>query len=432
VLGVRLNTMYTALDRLNTQTTEVGSDMDANSYEVLSDGKTVQQKTAGNAMSEMVDLLNTSVAGSYLFGGRRTDEPPVASVDEIMNGSGSRAGFKTVAAQRLAADQGDGLGRMSVSGTIGGFTLAEDGDHPFGMKISTVTNGLSNATLNGPSGTPASFDISFSDQPSAGETFTVTLTLPDGTTTDIKLTAGETNDAKTGEFAIGTTADETAANLQDMLTGQLQTTAKTTLVAASAVAAADGFFSTFNGKAPQRVDGPPYDTATGLVDGTETDTVLWYQGDNSENTTAGWSPRQDVTTNVDTSLAVQYGVRANENAFAEAMARYAAVAVVDVSSDDDTGQGIHTAAMQRAKAGLAAPDDKIQTIELEIVHAQGSVATAKSRHQTLMASYGTTLDSIKNSDDTEVAVKIQALQTRMEASYSATSILYGLSLTKYL
>jgi flagellin-like hook-associated protein FlgL len=203
-------------------------------------------------------------------------------------------------------------------------------------------------------------------------------------------------------------------------------------VAASAVASANNFFKTFNGGVPQRVDGPPFDTATALKDGTDADTVSWYVGENTNNATAGWSPRQDMTAQVDSAMSVQYGVRGNENAFAEAMANYAAISVVDISADNATAKATHSAVMQRAKANLSAPDDKIQSIELEIVHAQSSVSVAKQRHQTLIATYGNTLDGIQNSDDAEVAVKIQALKTRMEASYSATSILYQLSLTKYL
>lgn len=431
-LNVRLSTMYTTIDRMNKLTSDVAADMDANSFDVLSDGKTVQQKTAANAMSEMIDLLNTSIAGSYVYGGRRTDEVPVLDADTIMNGKNGAVGFRQVASERLQADQGDGLGRVTLTGGIGTFTLAEDGTHPFGMKISAQTSDLGHTTVNGPSGSPASLDVTMTDNPQAGQSLKLTLTLPDGSQKEVTLTAGDATDGDTGEFAIGATPDDTMANMQAALQGQLEKVAKTDLVAASAVAASKDFFMTFNGKAPQRVDGPPFDTATGLIDGTDANTISWYQGENTENTTVGWTPRQDVSAQIDSAMSVQYGARGNENAFAEAMANYAAIAVVDVSADDDASKGAHSALMQRAKQNLSAPEDKIQSIELELVHAQMSVEVAQDRHETLIATYGNTLDGIKNSNDTEVAVRIQALKTRMEASYSATSILYNLSLTKYL
>lgn len=432
-LNVRLSTMYTTVDRMNELTSDVAADMDANSFDVLSDGKTVQQKTAQNAMREMIDLLNTSIAGSYVYGGRRTDQVPVVDAETMMNGSNGQAGFTQIASERLQADQGsNGLGRLNLTGNVGSVTLAEDGSHPFGFKIAAQTSDLANATITGPSGSPASLDIAMTDNPQAGQKLKLTLTLPDGSSKEITLTAGDATSGDTGEFEIGATPDDTLANLQTALQGQLEKATKSDLVAGSAVAAAKNFFMTFNGKAPQRVDGPPFDTATGLVDGTAANTVVWYQGENTENTTVGWTPRQDVSAQVDSAMSVQYGVRGNENAFAEAMANYAAIAVVDVSADDDLAKAAHSATMQRAKQNLAAPDDKIQSIELEIVHAQMSVEVAKDRHQTLIATYGNTLDGIKNSNDTEVAVRIQALKTRMEASYSATSILYGMSLTKYL
>jgi flagellin-like hook-associated protein FlgL len=434
VLGVRLNTMYTTIDRMNNLTSEVSSDMDANSFDVLTDGKTVQQKTAANAMGEMIDLLNSSIAGSYVYGGRATDKAPVVDLNTIMEGVNGKAGFRQVGSERLQADQGDGLGRLALSGSTGTFTLSEDGSHPFGMKLTSVTSTFvaADVAINGPTGSPASLDVTMTDQPSAGQKMVLTLTLPDGTSKDITLTAGDATNGNTGEFEIGATPDDTLANMQAALDAQLHKAASTDLVAASAVASANNFFKTFNGGVPQRIDGPPFDTATALKDGTDADTVSWYVGENTNNATTGWSPRQDMTAQVDSAMSVQYGVRGNENAFAEAMANYAAISVVDISANDATAKATHSAVMQRAKANLSAPDDKIQSIELEIVHAQSSVTVAKQRHQTLIATYGNTLDGIQNSDDAEVAVKIQALKTRMEASYSATSILYQLSLTKYL
>ncbi|MBR7560213.1 hypothetical protein KC218_27055, partial [Mycobacterium tuberculosis] len=52
-------------------------------------------------------------------------------------------------------------------------------------------------------------------------------------------------------------------------------------------------------------------------DGRAANTVSWYQGENSETTTSGWSPRQEVTAQVHSPTSVQYGVREQDHAFAE-------------------------------------------------------------------------------------------------------------------
>ena len=57
------------------------------------------------------------------------------------------------------------------------------------------------------------------------------------------------------------------------------------------------------------MSGPPFDTATTLIDGTPTDTLAWYQGE------AGASPaRSTAFARVDSSITVSYGMRANEQA----------------------------------------------------------------------------------------------------------------------
>ena len=50
-------------------------------------------------------------------------------------------------------------------------------------------------------------------------------------------------------------------------------------MAASAVQAGNDFFNTDANNPPQRVDGPPFDTATAMIDGTPANTVAWYTGD---------------------------------------------------------------------------------------------------------------------------------------------------------
>src|SRR5262249_47807191 len=77
----------------------------------------------------------------------------------------------------------------------------------------------------------------------SGEKITFNLTLPDGTTEPITLTATTTTPVPTGSFAIGVDTVATTANLQAALTSAIQTLGDTSLVAASAVKASDDFFN---------------------------------------------------------------------------------------------------------------------------------------------------------------------------------------------
>ncbi|MFX8660876.1 hypothetical protein ABTM16_19640, partial [Acinetobacter baumannii] len=84
------------------------------------------------------------------------------------------------------------------------------------------------------------------------------------------------------------------------------TLSNTALVAASAMAASDNFFSS---SPPLRVDtstNPP----VALRNGTATDTVSWYTGENGTDPARG-----TAVAGIDQSITVQYGARANEDAF---------------------------------------------------------------------------------------------------------------------
>ena len=65
----------------------------------------------------------------------------------MLNGAAGKAGFKQVAAERQQADVGDGLGRLTLTGAADTVTLTEDGEHPFGFKLSTLTTSSAAITL---------------------------------------------------------------------------------------------------------------------------------------------------------------------------------------------------------------------------------------------------------------------------------------------
>ena len=193
--------------------------------------------------------------------------------------------------ERKAADLGtQGLGRVQAdidAATPNVVTLSEDGVHPFGFKLSTVSTTSGKVTVTQPqAGTlPLGNQVSFSfgpapdDQIQPGQTITLGFMLPDGTETQITLRATDAANATgaTNEFVIGASEDDTALAFQSALTATLSDTADTELAAASTYAAAQNFFNG-PGEPVLRVDGDPA-TATALRLATPTDTIMWYRGE---------------------------------------------------------------------------------------------------------------------------------------------------------
>lgn len=430
-LDVRMQVGDKTLNQLSKISSELKGNLDPNSFNLSTTGVTDAQTYAREAMEAFTALLNTDVAGRYIFSGSATDTKPVIGVDAMLDGLNGKAGFKQAMNERLQADQGaDGRGRLTLASGGGTVTLDEDGAHPFGMKLSAVTSTLSNATVTGPTGSPASLSVAFSGQPEKGEKLTVTFGLPDGTTTKIEVEAGDTTDTGTNTFQIGATAADTADNLKSLIDSNIQSLVSTDLVAASAMQTADEFFATENGGAPLRVDGPPFTSATTLTaDTTYAKTVQWYVGTNDAS-----SARGDATAHVDTSVTVQYGMRANEEAFSWALRQMAVLTSVDVSGGTATDSDVHSELLLRAKGNLGVPTgvQSIEAVEVEFASASQAATQAATRHKAMAATYQKVVDDTINTDQTEVATQLLALQTQMQASYQATSILYKMSLTNYL
>ena len=244
VIGA-VNASLQSLSKIGSQ---VQSGASATPQNLTSTGQTTGQLTALSNLSAITGILNTQVGDRYIFSGSATDRPAIASADDILNGTTTQAGLKQVIAERQQADLGlNGLGRLnlSASATVP-ITLAEDvAGSPFGFKLSGVTSSLTNATVTGPSGSPAGISVDLTaGNPNAGDQISFTFKLPDGTSESIKLTASTTTPAPTNTFAIGATPAATSANLNAALDTALSTLANTSLTAASAIVAGDNFFNT--------------------------------------------------------------------------------------------------------------------------------------------------------------------------------------------
>jgi flagellin-like hook-associated protein FlgL len=431
ILNTRINVANLSLQGISKAGSEVKSAAAGSTLTLDNTGKTAGQATAMASFTQMIALLNTDAGGRYLFSGRATDTPATQSADAILNGSGAQAGLKQLIDERAQADGTSGLGRLVISSpSPTSVSVGEDvAGSPFGLKLSAITTTASGATVSGPAapapGAAPEMSIDFgTTNPSDGDKVRFTFSLPDGTSETIELTASSATPPPAGSFAIGADPTATAANLNAALNTAVGKLANTSLVAASAIAASDDFF----GSPPQRVDtstNPP----VALRDGTAADTVMWYTGESGSDPARG-----TAVAGMDQSISVQYGARANEDAFVNQLKAIAVYAAVTTDASNPNANGQLTALNSRIVDNLAVHPgvQSIQDIQSDFAGAQAAIKTATTRQTQTGAIAQSMLDSIQGIDDNEVVTKILALQTSLQASYQTTSSLYQLSLVKYM
>src|SRR6266581_833611 len=207
----------TALQSLSDTGGQVQSAAAASPQNLTSSGQTIGQQNAQSELSSIVGILNTQVGDRYIFSGSAINTPAVASADDILNGTGTKAGLKQVIAERQQADLGtNGMGRLVVTGpnnagvpitTATQIQVAEDvAGSPFGLKLNSVSSSLTNATVTGPGGSPPAVSIDLTaGNPNSGDQIKFTFNLPDGTTESVQLTASSATPLPTNSFAIGPT-----------------------------------------------------------------------------------------------------------------------------------------------------------------------------------------------------------------------------------
>lgn len=131
---------------------------------------------------------------------------------------------------------------------------------------------------------------------------------------------------------------------------------------------------------------------------------------------------------------MQYGARADEQALRKQLQTVAVFAAVTTSATDPYSSGKIAALNQRVAANLAVVpgQQSIQNMQAELAGAQASIKATANRQTQSKALAQTMLSSIEGINNDEVATKILALQTSLQASYETTSKLYQLSLVKFL
>jgi len=443
-LTTRIDVANLSLQGLIDMRAEVQKAATGSSQVLNADHQTAGQQIGYASLTQAIALLNTNSGGRYLFSGRATDTPPTATVDAILDGADGKDGLKTVISDRLIADQGTGsMGRVATDATTtpGVVLVSEDAaGSPFGLKLSRISSSINGAALSQPSSpdpaTPSSESIDLTGATlKEGDTVSFTFTLPDNTSETVQLTVTNETPPPAGSFNIGADPATTADNMKTALDSSIQTLVKGPLVAASAMAAGQNFFD----NPPQRVGGgsPVSPDATALVDDPD-NTVQWYTGEQLDDPDA--EARGTAVAQVDGSVVVSYGATANETAFRNLLQNMAVFAAVTTTVDpsDPNGSVLANAQIsalnQRVNTNLAVQPgtSSVEDIEAQFAGTQAAVKSAGTRQAQTKSMAQTMLDQIQGINDNEVAAKILALQTSLQASYQTTASLYQLNLLKFL
>jgi len=530
----RVNLTAASLQQVTTLTSTLRSSL-SNSL-VNNSNATASSQLARNNLGAVIDALNQSVAGQYLFSGRATDVQPVQDVGTILNGDAGKGldGLAKLVSEQKAADLGSGNGRLSIgtpatgatsfslgeesaasdptgrtranfgftipstpTATSAAFTITQTGtsvppnvtlDHapaegqsfrvtvnqPDGSQKTldlTVRSGaaasaadsfpvttdgaaaslaLKNlvapgtvagvqsgnppalvATFSG--GAPASYQIGLSAQPSEGDSLTVTLGMHDGTTTTVTLAARKTVSAgDTGVFQIGADAAETARNLSAALGTAVTTAVSATLSASSTARASADFFNgtTKAGQEPRRIltdgSGNPY-----YAQSPQGRTVIWYQGD-ADSADA----RATTTVRIGAGNDLSIGAAANETAIRTALAGIAAMAVEGIADPTgSTGKTRFNALADRSASLLQTAttgSPGLNDITGEFSLASSALSNATAYNKATRTTLDGAVDKVENATTEEVAAKLLAVQTRLQASYQITATLSKLTLANYL
>src|SRR5579863_7174927 len=178
---------------------------------------------------------------------------------------------------------------------------------------------------------------------------------------------------------------------------------------------------------PLRVSGPPFSTATSLVNGSA-DTVAWYTGNSSP------SPRASSTARIDSSITVQYGAQANEQAIRQQLEGVAVYAAVTESPTGTNSAAQAAALSTRIAANLTSQpgQQQISDIQTDLANAQTTMKAASSRQTQTTTQLQNMIDTTETVSTEQVASQILAIQNALSASYQTTSILSKLTLTNFL
>jgi hypothetical protein len=131
---------------------------------------------------------------------------------------------------------------------------------------------------------------------------------------------------------------------------------------------------------------------------------------------------------------VQYGLRANEEGIRWQLQSVAALAAIVMPATDPDTEARAGALTARLRPALDVPPgtQSVEVIQSELAGAHISLEAAKERHRQTKATVSDFLGEIEGVSKEEVAAKILALQTGLQASLQMTARLFQTSILNYL
>lgn len=435
--GVTFSILSQTLERLDALADDMKGDAIPTSFVIQNGDQTVAQVAAEHRLYEAVTLLNTDIDGQFLFSGLSNDVEPVVPAGDILNGVGAKAGFTQVMAERAEADLGGSLSDPALTGrldlaTLGTSTsITEAGNDVFGFQLDTTAGASSssaNIAVTGPAGAPNALSFDVTGTVDIGETIRFTLEMPDGSKSDIILSA--VNDLQGNENGFIPDVDPavTAARIGNAVASVIDGVARRDLVAASAQQAGHDFF---DNNPPLRVVPDALNGIAGATStvGDDVNTIVWYQGEDGP-----LDARLTATTRVDDGVQVAYGARANEDALRTTIREMAVFASHVFDVDDPAAADRYTEIAVRSRQALDDPSggNLPRSIALEVGTSSTLMEATRERHRATNGIFNDILAGTDGITEEEVAAKLLNIKTRLETTYTVTSILSDLSLVNYM
>lgn len=132
------------------------------------------------------------------------------------------------------------------------------------------------------------------------------------------------------------------------------------------------------------------------------------------------------TVSIDTNQDLNYGITSTESGFQELVLglRWAYAATQDPDN--------YEAYMEKAQTLITQGTTDIQAIHTGLTGASTTLDQTETLHNDMIDSLTSQIDNIESVDTNEVSVKITTYEAQLEASYSATAKIIGLSIVDYL
>ncbi len=233
-----------------------------------------------------------------------------------------------------------------------------------------------------------------------------------------------------GEFQIGADVDATAANFSAALNAALTDDGQHRARLGLQLRRRRQLLQRAGPAGAARA-GPTFATATALVTADPTTTVLWYKGEDAANA------RDTVKAKIDDTATVSYGAQANESGTLALMRSLATLVDPELHQRRHDLEGPlrcrrHAQLLTACRRGHNNEPGSIEMVSVELGNAMANVDSIAERQDGYKAQLEGLLEGIESVPKEDVAMEILALQTRLQASYQATSLVASLSLVNYL